>query len=40
MVNKKQFTSQGDFLFVQPSEKIEFTNKGDQEYTIVLMELK
>jgi hypothetical protein len=40
MANKKAFTKQGDFLFVQPSEKILFANKEEQEYSFAVMELK
>ena len=40
MVNKKSFSKEGDFLFVAPSEKIELTNKGQQEYSFAVLELK
>lgn len=38
--NKKMFSNQGDFLFVQPSEKISLTNKGDKEYAFAVLEFK
>lgn len=40
VVNKKSFTKQGDFLFVHPATKIELANKEEQEYSLVVMELK
>ncbi|MEP7108370.1 MAG: hypothetical protein ABI760_10305 [Ferruginibacter sp.] len=40
LVNKKPFTSQGDFLFVSPSEKIELVNNDEHEYSLTVMELK
>ena len=40
MVNKKSFSKQGDFLFVQPSQKISLANKDGQEYTFAVLELK
>jgi hypothetical protein len=40
LVNKKAFTSEGDFLFVPSSEKIEITNKGQQDYSFAVLELK
>ena len=39
-VNKKPFTKQGDFLFVQPSGKIELVNNEEQEYSFAVLELK
>ena len=40
MANKKRFSKQGDFLFVQPSEKISFANEGEQDFTFAVLELK
>ena len=40
LVNKKAFTGEGDFLFVPSSEKIEITNKGQQDYSFAVLELK
>ena len=40
MVNKKHFSKQGDFLFVQPSKKVSLANKEAQEYTFAVLELK
>ena len=40
MANKKTFAKQGDFLFVQPTEKISLANKEDQEYIFAVLELK
>ena len=39
-VNGKPFSQQGDFLYSQPSKKISFKNKEDQEYTFAVLELK
>jgi hypothetical protein len=39
-VNKKSFNKEGDFLFVPSSEKIELTNKQQQEYSFAVLELK
>jgi hypothetical protein len=39
-VNKKSFSKQGDFLFVQSSQKISLANKDGQEYTFAVLELK
>jgi hypothetical protein len=39
-VNKKAFVKQGDFLFVQPNEKIELSNKERQDYSFAVLELK
>ncbi|MBD0289038.1 MAG: hypothetical protein ICV79_26990 [Flavisolibacter sp.] len=38
--NKKRFSKEGDFLFVQPSKKISMANKGEQEFTFAVLELK
>ena len=40
MANKKPFSKQGDFLFVQPSKKISLANKEEQEYSFAVLELK
>ena len=40
IANKKPFSKQGDFLFVQPSKKISMTNKEEQEFTFAVLELK
>jgi hypothetical protein len=40
LVNKKTFTGQGDYLFVQPSEKIRMVNEDDKVYSFALLELK
>jgi hypothetical protein len=40
MVNSKPFLKEGDFLFVTPSEKIKLVNKGQQDYSFALLELK
>lgn len=40
MANKKLFSSQGDFLFVNPSEKVVVTNNSKQEYSFAVLELK
>jgi len=39
-VNKKSFSKQGDFLFVQSAQKISLSNKDGQEYTFAVLELK
>jgi len=39
-VNKKLFTSEGDFLFVLPNEKIELKNDDEKEYSFAFLELK
>lgn len=39
-INKKAFSKQGDFLFVEPSTKISLANKEEQEYTLAVLELK
>jgi hypothetical protein len=39
-VNKKPFSKEGDFLFVQPSKKIWLANKEEQEYTFAVLEFK
>jgi hypothetical protein len=39
-LNKKTFTKQGDFLFVEPSKKISLANKQDLDYTFAVLELK
>ena len=38
--NKKAFSKEGDFLFVQPSEKILIANREGQDYTFAVLELK
>jgi hypothetical protein len=38
--NKKQFSKEGDFLYVQPSKKISLANKEEQEYTFAVLEFK
>ena len=38
--NKKSFSKQGDFLYVQPSKQTSLTNKEGQEYTFAVLELK
>ena len=40
LVNKKPFSKEGDFLFVSPSQKIEISNKEQQDYSFVLLELR
>jgi hypothetical protein len=40
LVNKKPFNKQADFLFVEPSKKIKFANKQDQEYSFAVLEMK
>jgi hypothetical protein len=40
MVNSKPFLKQGDFLFITSSEKIKLVNKGQQDYSFALLELK
>lgn len=39
-VNKKLFSKEGDFLFVNPSEKIVLANSSEQEYSFAILELK
>jgi hypothetical protein len=39
-VNKKSFNKEGDFLFVSPSQKIEISNKEQQDYSFAVLELK
>jgi len=38
--NKKDFSKQGDFLFVKSSEKVSLANTEEQEYTFAVLELK
>lgn len=38
--NRKRFSKEGDFLFVQASKKILIENKDEQEYTFAVLELK
>jgi hypothetical protein len=38
--NKKRFSKEGDFLYVQPSKKISVVNKEEQEYTFAVLEFK
>ena len=40
LVNKKTFSKEGDFLFVSPSQRIEISNKEQQDCSFVLLELK
>jgi hypothetical protein len=40
IANKKPFSRQGDFLFVQPSKNISMANKGEQESSFAVLELK
>jgi hypothetical protein len=40
LVNKKSLANQGDYLFVQKSKKISIANKGEQDYTFAVLELK
>ena len=40
MVNKKTFSKKGDFLFIPAGESIEFSNREENEYSFVLLELK
>jgi hypothetical protein len=40
MVNKKPFSKKGDFLFIPAGESIEFSNREENEYSFVLLELK
>jgi hypothetical protein len=40
VVNKKSFTKEGNFLFVQGSKKIELANKEEQDFSFAVLELK
>lgn len=39
-VNKKLFSKEGDFLFLNPSEKVVLANNSEQEYSFAVLELK
>jgi hypothetical protein len=40
MANKKRLSTQGDFIFVQPSENISLANGQEQDYSFAVLEFK
>jgi hypothetical protein len=40
LANKKSLTKQGDYVFVRQSKKVSLSNKGEQDYTFAVLELK